>query len=86
MENHKHWKHRLVEDYYEEIEDAHKYLKLAEEAEEDSCYLTANTFEMIAHEEMSHARFLRGRLEEWDIPHGDKEEEWRSLERHFGYR
>lgn len=48
--------------------------------------MTANALEMIAHEEMTHARFIRGRLEEWDIPHGEKEEEWHALERHFGYR
>ena len=82
----KDWKHHLVEQYYEEIEDAHEYLKLAEEAEDDHCYITANGLEMIAHEEMTHARFLRDKLEEWDIPHGAKEAEWEKLERHFGYR
>jgi ferritin len=86
MEQHKAWKHKLLDDYYKEINDAHHYLDLAKEAESDSCYVTANTLEMMAHEEMTHARFIRGRLEEWDIPHWEKEEEWHALERRFGYR
>ena len=86
MEITKHWKHQLVEDYYDEIEDAHKYLKLAEEAEKDSCYVTANGLAMIAHEEMTHARFLRDKLEEWGIPHDAKEAEWEALEHRFGYK
>lgn len=86
MDHGKDWKHRLVDDYYKEINDAHHYVELAKEAEADSCHVTANTLEMIAHEEMGHARYLRGKLDDWDIPHGEKEAEWHALERHFGYR
>lgn len=86
MEQHKEWKHKLLHDYYEEIDDANKYLKIAEEAEADMCYMTANALEMIAHEEMTHARYLRDKLDDWHIPHGEKESEWEALEKHFGYR
>ena len=86
MEINKNWKLHLLEDYYEEMEDAHKYINLAEEAEKDDCYITANALEMLAHDEFTHAKWLRNKLEEWGIPHGNKEADWQSLERHFGYR
>lgn len=85
MENYKSWKHQLLDDYYEEISDAHKYLKLSEDAEKESFYHTAQTLELMAHDEMTHARFLRDKLEEWGIPHAAKEEEWEALERHFAF-
>ena len=83
MENYKSWKHQLLEDYYEEIADANKYLKLSEEAEKESFYNTAKTLELMAHDEMTHARFLRDKLEEWGIPHSAKEAEWEELESYF---
>jgi rubrerythrin len=86
MEQAKEWKHQLLNDYYKEINDSHHYLALAKEAEADMCYMTANALEMIAHEEMTHARYLRDKLDDWHIPHAEKEAEWEALERHFGYR
>ena len=86
MEEKKHWKHELSEQFEEEIEDANKYLDLAEEAEEDKCYITANSLELIAHEEYSHAHFLRGRLEEWGMFTHEDKELWEKLERRMGYR
>ena len=78
--------HRLREQFCEEIEDAHKYLDLAEEAERDGWHLTANGLEMIAHEEMTHASFLRERLKEWGEYHEEKDEKWHHLLHRLGYR
>lgn len=83
MEAARHWKHQLVEDYYDELEDVKKYQNLAKQAEEDSYYETARTLEVIAQEELTHAKFLRGKLEEWGIPHSAKESEWEELESYF---
>jgi rubrerythrin len=76
---------RLREQFCEEIEDAHEYLDLAEEAERDGWHLTARGFKMIAHEEMSHANFLRERLLEWgEYPDG-KDDKWHHLLHRLGY-
>ena len=78
--------HRLREQFCEEIEDANEYLDLAEEAERDGWHLTANGLEMIAHEEMTHANFLRERLMEWGEYHAEKDEKWHHLLQRLGYR
>ena len=75
----------LQEQYCEEIEDANKYLDLAEKAEHDGWHLTARGLEMIAHEEMSHASFLRERLLEWGEYHIEKDEKWHHLLHRLGY-
>lgn len=86
MEAEKNFKHKLADRYKEEVEDAHEYLLLAKDAEEAQCYITANAIELIAHEEYSHANFIRGRLEEWGMLSHDMDKEWEQLERKFGYR
>ena len=82
----KHWKHKIQEQFCEEIEDAHEYLELAEEAEEDGCYQTAHGLELIAHEEMSHANFLREKLIELGMYHHEKDEKWHHLLHKLGYK
>lgn len=86
MDAEKSFKHKLAEQYEEEIEGAYEYLDLAKEAEAEECYITANAIELIAHEEFSHARFIRGKLKDWDMLTEDMEEKWEKLERKFGYR
>lgn len=73
----------FLEDFCEEIEDSNKYLDLSEEAEEAGMHGTAIALQMIAHEEMTHARFLRNELEHMHALPIEKHEKWEKLLKRF---
>lgn len=78
--------HKISERFCEEIEDANTYLNLADEATAASMPWTSKALRMIAHEEMTHARYLRDRLEEVGALHAEKEEKWDCLLKRMGYK
>lgn len=75
--NYDEMKHKLVEHYKEEIEDTHEYVGLADTAEENGDYETAECLYKIAKQEYGHAHALRKHLtEEYGYdPHTDHETE-----------
>jgi ferritin len=72
----------LHEHLEEEIEDAHEYIELAEDAEARGCKYLAIGLHEIAREEFSHAKFHRDYLiSKGQHPHGEIEEKWHELKR-----
>lgn len=60
--DHNEMKHKLIEDYKDEVEGVHKYAKMSDEAERIGETFMAKTLCQLAHDEHRHAYMLRERL------------------------
>lgn len=69
------WKEELCDQLSEELEDVETYARLSRMAEADGKHNVSHFLSVIAHEEMTHAEYIKSALEDMGLYSDEKSRE-----------